>query len=586
MIVNFNIMKQLSDTLFLIFFSCIIGTSQEVDISLYQEVPMRDGINLSANIYTPSSGGGSYPVILVYTPYVNDEAVERGMYFASEGFVFVALDLRGRGNSEGEYRPFEKDGIDGFDAVQWISEQEWCNGSIGMMGGSYRGMVQWMTLKNKPEALKTIVPTASVGPGIDFPKAGGIFGNYALQWLNFTSGKSRNENLFGNRPFWSSKATKKYKEFVPFKEWDVLALGKKNPIFQTWISHPDFDEYWQNFYPTPEEYRSFDIPILTITGYFDADQPGAMTYYNDHMQYGDPEATLNHYLIFGPWSHGGTRKPTLELAGLTFGENSKIDMNKLHLDWFNWTLKNGEKPELLKDRVNYYMMNKNKWKHTNEYEDITTDTITYYLSSPRSNARLLIDPGHLLPQKTSITDEDVIVNNPLDTEEGATYEGSDYYMGPLPIEEKGRVIYMSQALDRDTVIAGQFEAGLHMSMDVPDADMRAELYIINQVGETKYVGGNNLRLRYRNGLNNPELAVPGEMFFCKFDAPYVTALVVEKGSRFVLTVNSVTSKYYQKNYNSGKDVSSETKEDARVAEIKIHHSAVHASYIKIPVGVR
>jgi len=199
-------------------FSWTLGYTQDVDIKLYQKIPMRDGINLSANIFSPESDAEAYPVILIYTPYVNDEAVERGMYFAKKGFVFISLDLRGRGNSEGTYRPFEKDGIDGYDAIQWISKQDWCNGNIGMMGGSYRGMVQWMTLKNKPKALKTIVPTAAVGPGIDFPKAGGIFYNYALQWLNLTGGRSDNGNMFGNSEFWGEKATSKFKEFVPFKD--------------------------------------------------------------------------------------------------------------------------------------------------------------------------------------------------------------------------------------------------------------------------------------------------------------------------------------------------------------------------------
>lgn len=576
-------MKQIGSILFLILFNCSLVFSQEVDIRLYEEVPMRDGINLSANIYMPESTDKSYPVILIYTPYVNDEASDRAMYFAKKDYVFISLDLRGRGNSEGEYRPFEKDGQDGYDAVNWISKQPWCNGSIGMMGGSYRGMVQWMTLKNRPEALKTIVPTAAVGPGIDFPKSGGIFGNYALQWLNYTSGKSRNTNLFRNSDFWQSKAAKKYKGYIPFKDWDVLALGQKNPIFQTWISHPHFDEYWKNFYPTQEEYKSFDIPILTITGYFDADQPGAMKYYEDHMRFGDSDGKSNHYLLFGPWSHGGTRKPVTELGGLTFSDDSKIDMNKLHLDWFNWTLKSGEKPEFLKNRVCYYLMNQNEWKYANQFQNISNETITYYLSSPDSDAKVLFNPGLLTFQKTSIKDSDSITNDPLDIEDIASYEGDDYFMAPLPTVEKNRLIYVSEVLDTETTIAGRFELGLYLTLNVPDSDMRVELYTINQIGETKYIGDDQLRLRYREGLDKPKLVTPGEMIFCEFDTSYVTALTIEKGSRLVLTIKGINSKYLQKNYNSGKDVSLETEEDANKAKITVHHSPANASYLKIPI---
>ncbi len=577
-------MKQTFVIIILAFINWNSVYTQDIDIKLYQNIPMSDGIKLSANIYFPDNNEKSYPVILIYTPYVNDEAVERGMFFAKEGYVFITLDLRGRGNSEGEYRPFEKDGIDGYDAIQWISQQEWCNGNIGMMGGSYRGMVQWMTLKNKPTALKTIVPTAAVGPGIDFPKYDGIFSNYALQWLNFTGGKSRNDNLFGNSTFWSNKATKKYKEFIPFKDWDTLVFNKRNPVFQTWISHPDFDEYWQNFYPTPEDYKSFDLPILTITGAFDADQPGAMTYYEDHMKYGNPTGKANHYLIFGPWSHAGTRKPETELGGLTFGSDSKLDMKKLHLDWFNWTLKNEKKPRFLKDRVNYYMMGQNKWMYANQMDAISNDTITYYLSSPNSDAKLLIDPGHLSSQIPSMPDADIIVYDPLDTENTASYSGSDYYTAPIPIEEKGRILYVSNKLDINTNVVGRFKVGLYLSLDVPDTDLQVSLNVVNEVGEIKYIGSDMLRLRYREGLNQPKLAVPNQVFFCKFETPFITALELKKGSRFIFSINSLNSPYLQKNYNSGKDISLETKEDAKKAKITIYHSPENPSYIKIPIN--
>ena len=579
-------MKKFIGTLLFLFLSPNPFYSQDIDIRLYQKIPMRDGVNLSANIYFPGNDQDSYPVILIYTPYVNDEAVERGMFFANEGFVFITLDLRGRGNSEGEYKPFEKDGIDGYDAINWISQQDWCNGNIGMMGGSYRGMVQWMTLKNKPEALKTIVPTAAVGPGIDFPKSNGIFGNYALQWLNFTGGKSRNTKLFENGTFWHAKEVKKFKEFLPFKDWDITALGERNPVFQTWISHPDFDSYWQSFYPTEADYKSFNIPILTITGYFDGDQPGAMTYYEQHMKYGSDSGRSNHYLILGPWSHAGTRNPQTELGGLTFGNNSKLDMKKLHLDWFNWTLKNQEQPDFLKGRVCYYVMDKNEWRHVRELNAISNTSLTFYLNSPDSDARLLIHPGRLTASKPSNSDIDIIHYDPLDTEEVATYNGEDYYMAPLPIEEKGRLVYISDVLDNTTQIAGRFEVGLNLSVNVPDTDMQVGLYTISPAGETKYIGSDFLRLRYREGLDKPKLAQPNDIFFCKFDSPYITALEIEKGSRLLLTVGSINSMYYQKNYNSGKDVSQETKKDALKAEISIHHTSESPCFVKIPVSAR
>jgi len=218
-------------------------------------------------------------------------------------------------------------------------------------------------------------------------------------------------------------------------------------------------------------------------------------------------------------------------------------------------------------------------------DNTSNDTITYYLSSPNSDSKLLIKPGHLSHQKSTESDKDMIVNDPLETLEIASYEGSDYYKAPIPIEEKGRVIYVSNELDTNTPVVGRFEVGLYLSMDVPDTDLGVSLYLVDKIGETKYIGSDMLRLRYREGLTHPKLVASGEVFFCKFDAPFFTALEAKKGSRLVLTINTINAPYLQKNYNSGKDVSLETKADAKKAEISIYHSPENPSYLKIPTHI-
>jgi hypothetical protein len=90
------------------------------------------------------------------------------------------------------------------------------------------------------------------------------------------------------------------------------------------------------------------IPILTITGDDDGDQSGAMTYYRDFMRDASPAARQRHYLVIGPWDHAGTRTPVRQVGGLEFGEASMIDLNRLHKEWYDWTLKDGPRPEFLK----------------------------------------------------------------------------------------------------------------------------------------------------------------------------------------------------------------------------------------------
>ena len=105
--------------------------------------------------------------------------------------------------------------------------------------------------------------------------------------------------------------------------------------------------------PTAEEFARLEIPILTITGHYDGDQPGAMEFYRQHMEYGSEKAKQQHYLIIGPWDHAGTRTPKREVGGLSFGEASLLDLNDLHRQWYDWTMKAGDKPEFLQERVSY-----------------------------------------------------------------------------------------------------------------------------------------------------------------------------------------------------------------------------------------
>lgn len=576
-------MRKISLFLSFLVYVNYVAIAQEVDLNLYQEIPMRDGINLSANVFMPAERKEPLPVILIYTPYVNDEAMERGMFFAKQGYIFISLDLRGRGNSEGVYAPFERDGIDGYDAIEWIAKQPWSNGKVGMMGGSYRGMVQWLTLKEKPKALKSMVPTASVGPGLDFPKRNGIFYNYNLQWLMFTSGKSRDSNLFGNGEFWRSKARRKFNNYLPFNEWDKIALGREYPIFQKWISHPDHDSYWQDLYPTTSDYELFDLPILTITGYFDGDQRGAMTYYNSHMKHGSEAGKAQHYLVLGPWNHPGTRNPVTELGGFTFGENSKLDMLQLHLDWFDWTLKEKGKPEFLKESVSYYLMNKDEWKHSQTYSGITGDTLTHYLSSPSSEAKDLINAGALQTTKPGKEQPDTYTYDPLDTLSSPTYEGPDFYRAPIATSTRNQLVYVSEPLPEEQTLTGQCEFGAYLSLNVKDTDVNVALYEMMANGEINYLGHDRIRARYRNSLEKAEMVIPGKVELYKFDDFPVTARIINKESRLVLIVSTAADMFTQKNYNSGKDVSTEGGEDAVTAIVELHHSNRYPTYFKLPI---
>ena len=233
------------------------------------------------------------------TPYIGDSYLDRATYFSQNGYVYALVDVRGRGNSEGVFEPFANEGRDGFDVVEWLAKQPWCNGKVAMWGGSYAGFDQWSTLKEFPPHLATIVPAAAAHAGVDFPFFHGVFTSYIMQWLTFTSGVTGNTNTFGNSAFWTAKFTQLYTNHIPFENLDQV-VGNTSTVFRKWLDHPTPDAYWNAMAPSTEDYRRIDIPILTITGDYDGDQAGAMTYYLRHMQYGKPEAKEQTLLDCGP----------------------------------------------------------------------------------------------------------------------------------------------------------------------------------------------------------------------------------------------------------------------------------------------
>src|SRR5262249_33800794 len=141
------------------------------------KIPMRDKIELNATLYlpkTPDRSPPKAPVIFTLTPYISDTYHARGAYFASHGYVFALVDVRGRGNSGGELEPLEKEPRDGHDVVKGGAKHPFCDGKGAMGGGSYAGFDQWATAKEFPPHLTTIVPAAAAHPGLDFPSPNNI----------------------------------------------------------------------------------------------------------------------------------------------------------------------------------------------------------------------------------------------------------------------------------------------------------------------------------------------------------------------------------------------------------------------------
>ena len=582
------------------------GPDNAVDLIWGVKIPTRDGAKLNATIFKPRNQSGGLPVVFTFTPYISDTYQDRALYFAKNGYVYALIDVRGRGNSEGQFEPFVNEGRDGYDTVEWLAKQPWSNGKVTMWGGSYAGFDQWTTIKEAPPHLATIVPAAAAYAAADFPFFKNIFSSYIIQWLSYTSGVTPNLKLFGESSFWTAKFHQLYIEHRPFKELDQV-VGNSSTHFQTWLKHPTPDAYWQAMVPSPDQYRRMNVPILTITGHYDGDQTGAMTYYREHMRYGSAEAKERHYLIIGPWDHAGTRTPNRDVGGLKFGAASMLDLNKLHKEWYDWTMKNGTKPEFLKKRVAYYVVGADEWKYADSLEAIANSKMTFYLSSdgeandlfhsgtlnksPNTSPPATSSSGNGLAQSSEASAEsaasDRFVYDPLDTRPGEL----ELQEVPNPLTSQrdalnlngNGVIYHSQPLSEDTEVTGYLKFVAWISMDVPDTDFQVSVYELLRDGTSVLLTSDAMRARYRESLTREKLVKPGEINRYEFNAFTFFSRRIAKGSRLRLILSCPNSIQLEKNYNSGGVVTEESGKDARTAHIVVYHDARHQSSLEIPV---
>jgi putative CocE/NonD family hydrolase len=551
------------------------------------KIPLRDGVKLNATLYRPLDQKEPLPCVFTLTPYIAQSYHDRGMYFAGHGYVFLTIDVRGRGNSEGEFTPMLQEAKDGHDIVEWLGTQSYCNGKVTMWGGSYAGYDQWATAKEFPSHLATIVPVASPKPGVDYPMRNNIFYPYDMQWLTLVSGHAAQDKIFGDSGFWSAQFRRWYEAHAPFAEVDRY-LGNPSPIFQTWILHPAQDAYWDSFSPTREQYAKIDLPILTITGDYDGDQPGAMAFYRDYMQYGPASGKDRHYLIIGPWDHPGTRTPQAEVAGLKFGEASLLDMNALHKAWYDWTMKGGAKPEFLKDKVAFYMVGEEAWRYAPTLDAVTARSEPWYLDSAGGRANDVFASGDVDKRAPGRGKPDSYVYDPLDTAP-AQWETVDVPNGLTDqrgiLNSAGKIlVYHTPPFAADTDLAGFMKLSAWISLDQPDTDFIAAVYEIKADGSSVALTDDMLRARYRKSFREAQMVKPGAIERYDFAHFSFAARRIAKGSRLRLLIAPVNSVWSQKNYNSGGVVATESGKDARKVKVTLYHDAAHPSALYLPIS--
>jgi uncharacterized protein len=556
---------------------------QDVSVDWAVSIALRDGVHLNAAVYVPRRQAVAHPAIFLMTPYVAQTYHDFAMYFAANGYTFVVVDVRGRGNSEGVFRPFVQEAQDGCDVVRWLTAQPYCNGQVAMWGGSYSGCAQWSVAKERPSGLATVVPVASVYPGVDFPCRGNVFRPYVMQWLNFVSGRTLQDKIFAARTFWAGQFRAQFESGASFATLDV-ALGQNSAIFQEWLAHPQRDAYWDGYNPTAAQYAEITIPILTITGMYDGDQPGALLHHQEHLR-NNPAA--RHYLVIGPWDHAGTRAPKAEFGGLKFGPASLVDLPRLHLEWYRWTMQGGARPNFLQNNVAYYVTGAERWRYADNLDAATSGWVELRLAST-TNPVDVFRSGSLSRESLQDSEPDQYVYDPRDSDFAAlesTVDPADMTDARMVHALVGKqLLYHSEPFDCDTEITGFFRLSAWLSIDQLDTDIRAWIYEVGLDGSSTQLTSDWIRARYRKSLREAQLVRTTDPLHYMFDHFAFVSRRIAAGHRLRLVIGPINSIYWQRNHNAGGMVSNETIEDARTVTVRLFHDADHRSVLHVPLG--
>ena len=265
-----------------------------------------------------------------------------------------------------------------------------------------------------------------------------------------------------------------------------------------------------------------------------------------------------------------------------------LDLNNLHKQWYDWTLKNGKKPDFLKKRIAYYVAGPGAehWRYADTLEGIADEHRKLYLTSANGEASDVFHSGAMTAQpQPSLPDR--FIYDPrdlrpaeLEKEEVKNYLTDQRYQ--LNLVGNG-VAYHSEPFLDAAEISGYVKLTVWMAIDVLDTDLTATLYEVMPDGTSVQLTSDAMRARYRESMIREKLVTPGQITKYDFEGFTWFSRRISKGSRLRLILNCPNSIYQEKNYNSGGIVANESGKDARVAHVSVYHDGQHVSALELPV---
>ncbi|MHB8648065.1 MAG: CocE/NonD family hydrolase [Thermomicrobiales bacterium] len=562
-------------------------------------VPMRDGIVLFADVYRPA-GPGPYPTLLQRTPYDKQNSgasapfVLRAM---GSGYAVVVQDVRGRFESEGSFVAFVNERQDGYDTLEWLSAQPWCDGNVGMFGGSYVGLTQWQAAISGHPALKAIIPNVTAADyHAGWAYQGGAFQlGFNLSWtmsvlaIN-TVIRKRKEDPAAEAIFQAllDGADNLPEEFMRLPLAGHAILSEFAPYYDDWVNHPTYDDFWANL-DVSTRHETLNVAAMNMGGWYDIFQKGTIDNFTGMRAKAPAAVRERQRLMIGPWNHGGMVRGN-PIGAYDFGMRSTggvIDADGAQLRWHDRWLRGIENGVETEPPVRLFVMGSNRWRDEHEWPLARTDWQEWFLHSG-GKANSVNGDGTLSRESPASEPPDAYVynpRNPVPTMGGGlccnavVSQGGAYDQRSVEAREDV-LVYTTPPLEQPVEVTGPVKLILCASSSASDTDWTAKLVDVSPCGYARNLTDGILRARFRASMREGTPIVPGEVIEYEIDL-WSTSNTFLPGHTIRLEVSSSNFPRFDRNPNTGELPGRSTEMVSALQTV--FHSSEFPSRLVLPV---
>ena len=570
-----------------------------LDLERGVRVAMPDGVALATDILRPQVAR-PVPALLVRTPYGRDlgTAVDPcdPLRLAEAGYAVVTQDVRGRYGSDGAFRPFLDEPGDGEATIAWVAEQPWCDGRVGMLGGSYVGATQWLAAARTPPALRAFVPYVTASDYHEgWTYQGGAFQlGFVLRWTLGSLTLAHLPDRPGSDPAAIEAVRRAWTDIAAGYRTRPLGLGTLAalaPYYAEWLGHPARDDWWKAISPR-ERYAAVTAPALNIGGWYDIFVGGTVENYRGLRDRGGSEtARAGSRLMVGPWSHTNQDRNYPERMYGWGADLDSLDPTAYHVRFFDRWLREIDNGLDREPPVKLFVMGIDRWQDEVDWPPPdATETPWYLHSDGRANSA--DGDGVLSTEAPDDETRDAYLSDPRDpvpSTGGATLMPGGrqgWNDGPWDqsvAESRADVLcYTSTPLDRPLGVIGSVVLVVHAASSAPDTDVAARLVDVHPDGRAEILCEGILRARYRDGLDDPRPLPRDELVELRIDVG-PTANVFLPGHRVRLDIASSSFPRFDVNPQTGGDPATAGPDDVAVARNTIAHDRAHPSRLMLPV---